>query len=243
VTSAKRRERADRPKRFSHVFKRGLIVSCQARAGEPLHGAALMAAMARAAQMGGAIGIRANSPQQIRAIRQAVTLPIMGLYKMEIPGFDVYITPTFEAAKKAARAGADVIALDATERPRPEGETLARIIARIKREIYLPVVADVSTLREAVAAERYGADAVATTLCGYTDRTRGRRLPNIRLVRQIAARLRIPVIAEGGYATPEQASRAIAAGAYAVVVGTAITRPQIVTQRFAKRIDATLRST
>jgi N-acylglucosamine-6-phosphate 2-epimerase len=241
VLSSPRNSRVPATSRFSAVFKRGLIVSCQALPGEPLHGNAMMAAMARAAQSGGAVGVRANSPQQIRAIRRAVTLPIMGLYKIEVLGCDVCITPTFDAAKKVARAGADAIALDATDRPRPAGETLQHFIARIKREIRLPVVADVSTLREALAAQHYGADAVATTLSGYTSYTRERRLPDLALVRQLVRRLRIPVIAEGGYATPDQAARAIAAGAYAVVVGTAITRPHVITRRFAERIAAALR--
>lgn len=215
---------------FLEQVRGGLIVSCQALPDEPLHGSEIMARMAQAAQAGGAVGIRANSPQDIRAIRAAVPLPIIGLYKTDNRE-GVYITPTFEHARQIAEAGADVIALDATPRPRMNGELLADLIARIHSELGVGVMADVSTLEEARIAQALGADMTGPTLAGYTPYTHKTADPNA-LLRQMVAELSLPVIAEGGFDTPEKARRALEAGAHAVVVGSAITRPQWITARF-----------
>lgn len=196
-----------------------------------------MAAMARAAVSGGAVAIRANCPSDIAAIRSAVTVPIVGLYKVDLAGFDVRITPTVDHACQIAAAGADIIALDATDRPRPEGLSAAEIIDRVRRITGLPVVADVATLTEGVAAAEAGADAVATTLSGYTPDSPAQAEPDFELIHQLSAAVSIPLIAEGRIATPEQAARAIALGAYAVVVGGAITRPQWITERFVFALD------
>jgi len=220
----------------------GLIVSCQAEPHEPLHGAAYMAAMARAAAAGGAVAIRANGPADVAAIRAAVSLPIIGIYKADLPGFQVRITPTIEHAWLIAAAGADLIALDATARPHPQGIPTAQLIARVRETTGCPVVADVATVDEGVAAAAAGADAVATTLAGYTDRmypsgdSPPQEEPDLELVRQLALLLPVPLIAEGRIATPQQAARALALGAYAVVVGSAITRPQWITARFVARL-------
>jgi putative N-acetylmannosamine-6-phosphate epimerase len=218
---------------FLNRVRGGLIVSCQALDDEPLHGSPIMARMALAAQQGGAVGIRANGPDDIRAIRHAVPLPIIGLYKEGKEG--VYITPTFDHARAVAQAGADVIAIDATERPRPGGETLAELIQRIHAELNRPIMADVSTLAEAQAAAAYGADLVGPTLAGYTPYSPPADDPLI-LLRAIAAASPVPVIAEGRISTPEQARAALATGALAVVVGSAITRPQWITARFAQAL-------
>lgn len=210
----------------------GLIVSCQAEPGEPLHGVDYMAAMARAAAEGGAVGIRANTPADIRAIRGAVALPIIGIYKVDLPGFEVRITPTLDHAQQIAVAGADVIALDATRRPRPGCLTAAELIAEIRRQTGLPVIADIATLEEGLAAAQAGADAVATTLSGYTGSTPAQNAPDFELVRRLASSGAAPVIAEGRIATPTQALQALKLGAYAVVVGSAITRPQLITRSF-----------
>jgi N-acylglucosamine-6-phosphate 2-epimerase len=210
----------------------GLIVSCQAEAGEPLHGSHHMAAMARAAAAGGAVGIRANGPADIAAIRAAVTLPVIGIYKADLPGFDVRITPTIEHARQVAIAGADIIAIDATRRPHPEDLTIRERIEAVRRATNCPVMADISNLDEGLLAADGGADLVATTLSGYTQYSPQQVGPDFDLLQQLARRLRIPVIAEGRIATPEQAARAIELGAFAVVVGGAITRPQSITQRF-----------
>ena len=220
---------------FLPQVEKRLIVSCQALPDEPLHGAAIMARMAVAAQQGGAAGIRANSPADIAAIRAAVHLPIIGLYKEGESG--VYITPTFAHAQAVAQAGADVIALDATPRPRPNGETLADIIRRIHDELGLPVLADVSTLEEAVQAAALGADLVAPTLAGYTPYSPPTDGLSIELLTAIVAQAGAPVIAEGGVHTPERARAALDAGAHAVVVGGAITRPQQITARFTAALE------
>jgi len=214
----------------------GLIVSCQALTDEPLHGAHIMAAMARAAAAGGGVGIRANGPEDIAAIRQAVELPIIGLWKDDLPGFSVRITPTIEHARRLAAAGADIIAIDATARPHPDGLLLPERIAAIHRDTNRPVLADVATLEEGLAAQQAGADLVAPTLSGYTEYSPAREEPDFGLIQQLAAQLSVPVIAEGRIATPEQAARALALGAFAVVVGGAITRPQQITARFVAGI-------
>lgn len=211
-----------------------LIVSCQALAHEPLHGASIMARMAVAATEGGAAAIRANSPPDVAAIRAAVSLPIIGLYKADVPGYPVYITPRLAHALEIAAAGADVIALDATLRPRPEA--LDELIAAIHTETGLPVLADVATVAEGVAAVAAGADMVSTTMSGYTADSPQQPEPDLALVTALAQSLSVPVLAEGRYHTPEQAAQALAAGATAVVVGGAITRPQEITKRYAEAL-------
>jgi N-acylglucosamine-6-phosphate 2-epimerase len=213
----------------------GLIVSCQALPGEPLFGAANMARMATAAEQGGAVGIRANSPADIAAIRAASSLPLIGLSKVDVSGFDVYITPTLADAIAVGEAGADIIALDATARPHPEG-TLTSFIKRVKAATGKLVLADISTDDEALAAQDAGADFVSTTMSGYTPYSSQLVDPDLELVRRLAFVLSIPLIAEGRIATPEQARAALDAGAWAVVVGGAITRPQQITERFLKAI-------
>lgn len=226
------------------TLPRGLIVSCQAYAGDPMFGPHLMAAMARAAEMGGAVGIRANSPADIAAIRQATKLPIIGLWKVHSPHSPVYITPDCAAAEAIARAGCDVIAVDGTPRPRSNGATLPELIAFIHTVLGKPVMADCSCLGDALLAESLGADYIATTLAGYTGH--GRPMtdgPDIEFVRELAGRVTRPIVAEGRFCLPEQAARAMAAGAHAVVVGSAITRPERITQRFVEAIDAMTRQT
>ncbi len=213
----------------------GLIVSCQALPDEPLHGAAIMARMAAAALEGGAVGIRANGPADIAAIKAAVTVPLIGLYKDGAEG--VYITPTLDHARAVAAAGADIVALDATGRPRPDGRTLAEVIAAVHDELARPVLADVSTVEEGLAAFAAGADVVATTLSGYTPYSQSRPGPDLDLLAELVSRLPVPVIAEGRIHTPEQAHAALQAGACAVVVGGAITRPQWITAQFVAGIN------
>lgn len=213
-----------------------LIVSCQALAHEPLYGAEIMARMAVAAVEGGAVAIRANSPQDIAAIRKAVTVPIIGLFKDEIEGYPVYITPTMRHALAVAEAGADVIAIDATIRARPEPGTLADFIGRIHMQTGLPVLADISTLAEGKAAVGAGADLISTTMSGYTEDSPAQREPDLELVAHLSRAVAVPVLAEGRYRTPQQAFNALAVGATAVVVGGAITRPQEITKYFVEEM-------
>jgi len=218
-------------------IKGGLVVSCQSEEGNPFHSPEMLARFARAAELGGAAGIRAKEPD-IRAIKQMCSLPVLGIDKVYFEGFEVYITPRFEDARRIAAAGAELIALDATPRPRPGGERAADLTRRIKEELKLPVMADISTREEAVAAERMGADLVATTLSGYTSYAPRGEEPDWALLEAIVQAVRIPVIAEGGITTPAQARRAVDMGAWAVVIGSAITRPIEITKRFVEAMSA-----
>jgi len=201
----------------------GLIVSCQAPVGSPLRDPTVIAALAQASVMAGAVGVRIESPEHVRAVRARLSEPIVGLWKRDYEGSAVYITPTFADCEAIARAGADILAIDATARLRPGGEDLATLIARIHTELGLPVLADVATLAEGLAAEAAGADLVATTLCGYTEETKGTPLPALDLVAALAGRLRVPVWCEGGVSTPAEYAAARGRGARVVVVGTALT--------------------
>ena len=213
----------------------GLIVSCQALPHEPLFGAEIMARMAVAAQGGGAVGIRANSPADIAGIRAVTDLPLIGLFKVEMTGYEVYITPTLADALAVSEAGADIVALDATDQTRPEGAT-AEFIRRVREATGKLVLADISTFDEALAAQDAGADFVSTTMSGYTLYSPQGTEPDLDLVRHLAPVLTVPLIAEGRIATPEQARAALDAGAWAVVVGGAITRPQQITARFTQAL-------
>jgi len=221
---------------ISDRLRGGLVVSCQALPHEPLFGSGIMARLALAAQAGGAVGIRANSPADIAAIRAVTDLPLIGLSKVDVPSFDVYITPTVADALAVSQAGADIIALDATSRPHPEGLT-ADFIRRVRAETGKPILADISTDDEALEAQEAGADFISTTLSGYTSYSPQSEEPDLDLVRRLALVLTIPLIAEGRIATPQQARAALDAGAWAVVVGGAITRPQQITERFMRVIQ------
>ena len=210
---------------FSQVIQslRGLVVSCQAPVDSPLHEPAVIAAMAQAAVNQGAAGVRIDTPTHVAAVRSRLDQPIIGLWKRQIPGFDVYITPQFHHAAKIAEAGADVIAIDATLRDRPNGATVAELIAQIHADLNKPVMADIDSLEAAIAAVAAGADCVGTTLYGYTAETQHLSPPGFDLLTELVKTLKIPVICEGGIASPEMARRAIELGATTVVVGTAIT--------------------
>lgn len=216
----------------------GIIVSCQAGPADPLHGPTFMAAMARAAAAGGAVAIRADGPDDIVAIGAVVELPIIGIWKVALPGLGVRITPAVEHARAVAAAGASIIALDATDRARSDGMAVAELIARVRAETGLPVMADVSTIGEALRAEQAGADLIATTLAGYTDGAPMSAGPDLELVARLAPLLHVPMIAEGRISTPDEAAQAIANGAFAVVVGHAITRPEWITARFVRALHS-----
>ncbi|WP_416674658.1 N-acetylmannosamine-6-phosphate 2-epimerase [Egbenema bharatensis] len=204
-------------------LKHGLIVSCQAPIDSPLHEPAVIAAMAQAAVNQGAVGVRIDTPAHVQAVRQRVNVPIIGLWKQQIPGYDVYITPQFDHAAKIAAAGADIIAIDATLRERPNGETVKSLIDRIHADLGKLVMADVDTLKAAIHAAQAGADVVGTTLYGYTEQTRHLSPPGFDLLTQMVQALNVPCLCEGGIASPPMADQALTLGAYAVVVGTAIT--------------------
>lgn len=218
------------------VLKGALIVSCQASIGEPLYGSTYMAAMAASAINGGANGIRTNGRADVAAIRALTGLPIIGIQKTALEGRTI-ITPVFSMAQDLRAAGADIIALDATllreQLCQGRFPTVAELITRIHTELGCLVMADISTLAEGVAAARAGADLVATTLSGYTPYTVLEQGSDEPLIRALVYETQIPVVAEGKIDTPAAARRALACGAHAVVIGSAITRPQSITRRFA----------
>lgn len=188
-----------------------------------MHEPAVIAAMAQASVNQGAVGVRIDTPAHVTVVRQQVAAPIIGLWKQQIPGSEVYITPQFHHAAAIAQAGADIIAMDATLRERPGGESLSSLIQQIHGELGKLVMADVDTIEAAIAAANAGADLVGTTLYGYTAETRQFSPPGFNLLTQIVQQLKVPAICEGGIHSPEMARQAINLGAYAVVVGTAIT--------------------
>ncbi|MBD1941361.1 N-acetylmannosamine-6-phosphate 2-epimerase [Coleofasciculus sp. FACHB-712] len=206
-----------------NALSQGLIVSCQAPVDSPLHEPSAIAAIAQAAILNGAVCVRIDTPAHVKAVRERVKAPIIGLWKQQIPGYEVYITPQFEHAEAIAQAGADIIAIDATLRDRPGAETVETLISRIHDELGKPVMADVDTIESAIAAAAAGADIVGTTLYGYTAQTKNLAPPGFDLLAQIVEQLSVPAICEGGIASPQQAKHALELGAYAVVVGTAIT--------------------
>jgi len=217
------------------IPKGALVVSCQARADNPLHGPVYMSAMAQAAEAGGALGIRANGAADIAAIRAVTGLPIIGIAKVFDENFPVYITPGFEQAAQIAKVGAEIVGIDATPRPR-NGEPVSRLIGRIKAELGREVFADIATLEEGRAAHAAGATYVATTLAGYTEETASRKSdgPDLDLLSALVAELPVPIVAEGRFDTPELVAEAFRRGAHAVVVGTAITNPREITKKFVR---------
>ncbi|MEG0853047.1 MAG: N-acetylmannosamine-6-phosphate 2-epimerase [Angelakisella sp.] len=220
------------------LLRGGLVVSCQALPEEPLHSSFIMSRMAVAALRGGAIGIRANTVVDIAEIKKVVDLPVIGIIKQVYDDSDVYITPTMVEVDALVTVGAEIIAMDATNRLRTEGRTLDNIFAEVRQkypnQLYM---ADCSTIEEGLHAVEIGFDCVGTTMSGYTPYTKGTTLPNLDMIHELALRAGVPVIAEGGIHYPEQLHQALEAGALCAVVGGAITRPMEITQRFVAVLD------
>jgi N-acylglucosamine-6-phosphate 2-epimerase len=210
----------------------GLVVSCQAPGGSPLDVPEIIAAFAATAELNGAVGLRINGPSHISAVKARVSVPIIGIEKLTDLESEVYITPTMDSARRVAASGATIIALDATLRRRPGGETMGGLIKRISSELGVPVMADIATENDGLLAAELGADLIATTLCGYTAETRDCRIPALSLVERLAFRLSVPIICEGGISSPEDLSRAFDCGAFAVVVGGAITGVDKLVRKF-----------
>lgn len=219
-------------------LKGKLIVSCQALKTEPLYSSYIMGRMAYAAFEGGACGIRANTPEDIAEIQRTVSLPIIGLYKAEYPDSEVYITPTMAEVDALMAVHPEIIAMDATNRPRSSGRSLADFFKEV-REKYPDqlFMADTSCFEEGLRAQELGFDIVGTTLSGYTSYTKGRSLPDFPLLERYVEKLSVPVVAEGGIWSPEQLKQAMDLGVWAAVVGTAITRPRDITRRFVNAIS------
>ena len=215
----------------------GLIVSCQAAPSPSLENPDILAAIAEAVVAGGAVGIRADGPENVRAIRERTKVPIIGIWKRIFPDSEVFITPRLQDILAVADTDAEVVALDATSRPRPDGETLEMVVQEAKAHCTSLLMADVSNFEEGVRAAELGFDLVSTTLSGYVgDSTETPKGPDLDLVERLSRHLgdSAPVVAEGRISTPDQATEAINRGAFCVVVGTAITRPQTLTQDFCK---------
>lgn len=216
---------------FLDATRGGIIISCQASPGDPTYGPEIMTAFALTAQCGGAVGIRANGVDDVQAIKAATGLPLIGIWKR--PGQDrhkVIITPTVEDALRLKVAGADVIAVDAGERVRPDGLDAATLIRRIRDEGDIPVMADCADLESAVRAERAGAAIAATTLSEPPHL--GPYAPDLELLARMVGTLRIPVVAEGRFWEPADVEKAFALGAHAIVIGSAATRPWLITERY-----------
>ncbi len=232
TTDARKRE-------ILESLKGGLIVSCQVQHDDPIYSEEMPVKMAEAAQWAGAVGIRANSPEQIRAIREAVDLPIIGLYKIWQEGTDVFITPTLEAAKQVYEAGADIIALDCTDQM-INGREAYHLLPEVKEALPEAIIfADVSTYEEAKRALELGADVIGPTLYGYTRQTKDIEQPDLREFARMCRDFgdQAYLIMEGHIYTPEDAIKCLYLGAHAVVVGSAITRPHLTAKRFVDLIS------
>jgi N-acylglucosamine-6-phosphate 2-epimerase len=214
-----------------------LIVSCQASAADPMDDIDTLTRVAAAVLRGGAGGLRAEGVERIRAFRKMTEVPLIGLIKTYDANGDVYITPNFASARAVSEAGADIIALDCTGRRLQEAEPWPELIGRIHEELGRPVCADIATIDDAVAAESAGADAVASTLYGYTSDTAESRTVSWELIEALVVRMGIPVIVEGHITRPEEVRKALEMGANCVVVGSAITRPESITARFVQAIE------
>lgn len=219
---------------MEELLPRGLIVSCQALEEEPLHSPFIMGRMALAAQQGGAVGIRANSVADITEIRKTVSLPVIGIIKKVYPDRIPYITPTDEEIRALIGAGAQIIALDATMDQ--NDEFLKTLRQRYPGQRFM---ADISTTEEGQRADLYGFDYIGTTLVGYT--AHSKTADKFKVLHALAHSCYHPVIAEGNFSTPALAAKAIQTGAHAVVVGSAITRPQLIARGFADAVKAALR--
>lgn len=220
------------------MLPQGLIVSCQALPDEPLHSSFIMSKMALAAYQAGAVGIRANSKEDIIAIKEEVPLPVIGIVKRDYPGSKVYITATSKEVDELIESKCEVIALDATKQERPK-ETLEELVAYIREKApNVEIMADISTIEEAKHADELGFDYVGTTLRGYTNYTQGHILyeNNFAFLREVLDQVNAKVIAEGNVITPEMYKAVSDLGVHCTVVGGAITRPKQITERFINAV-------
>ena len=221
-------------------IRKHLIVSCQALKDEPLYSSFIMSKMALAAQMGGAKGIRANSVDDITEIKRTVNLPIIGIIKKDYDDSDVYITPTISEVDDLVKTGCEIIAMDATSSLRPNNIPLDIFFKQVREKYSNQLfIADCSTIEEAINADKLGFDFIGTTLVGYTSQSHKDRIEaeDFKIIREIIKNVSHPVIAEGNIDTPEKARRVLDLGCYSVVVGSIITRPQVITKRFTDMIE------
>ncbi|MDY5435441.1 N-acetylmannosamine-6-phosphate 2-epimerase [Peptostreptococcus porci] len=221
-------------------IKGKLIVSCQALENEPLHSSFIMGRMALAAKEGGAVGIRANTREDIEEIQKQVDLPIIGIVKKDYEGSKVYITPTMSEIDDLMKVRPDIIAMDATSDLRPNNVSLDDFFKEVKAKYPDQLfMADCSTIEEAIHADELGFDFIGTTMVGYTEQSKGDKIEenDFEILRKIIDKVKNKVIAEGNINTPEKAKRVIELGAYSVVVGSIITRPQLITRSFVEKME------
>ncbi len=229
-----------RKEEFFEKIKGKLIISCQAVKGEPLYveEKSIMYLMARAAKQAGTPAIRTSSIRDVIAIKEETGLPVIGLVKVKYEGFESYITPTMKEVDDLVAAGSDVIALDCTNQKRGDGKTVSEFITEVRTKYPDAILmADISTYEEGVNAWKLGVDIVGTTMSGYTSYTTKTEGPDFELIKKLVETVDIPVIGEGRVHYPEQAVEVLNAGAFAVVVGGAITRPLEIAQRFIKAVE------
>lgn len=221
-------------------MKGKLIVSCQALPDEPLHSSFIMGRMALAAKEGGASGIRANTKEDILEIQSQVDLPVIGIVKRDYADSSIYITPTMKEVEELMEVHPEIIALDATSRLRPDGLKLDDFFSSLKERYPDQLwMADCSTIEEALYADSLGFDFIGTTMVGYTPQSQGLHIEedDFYILRQLISKAKHPVIAEGNIDTPAKAKRVIELGAFCVVVGSIITRPQLITRSFTKALE------
>lgn len=225
---------------INEKLKKGLIVSCQALDNEPLHSSFIMGRMALAAKMAGAVGIRANTVSDIKEIKENVDLPIIGIIKKDYDNSEVYITPTMDEVDALVAEGVDIIATDGTNSKRPKNEGLKDFYEEIRAKYPdIKLMADCSTVDEAIMSDKLGFDYIGTTLIGYTPQSKGDKIDadDFKILREIIEKVNHPVIAEGNVDKPEKAKRVLELGAFTVVVGGAITRPQNIAKKFVDCIE------
>ncbi|MBQ8371860.1 MAG: N-acetylmannosamine-6-phosphate 2-epimerase [Clostridia bacterium] len=218
-------------------IKGGLVVSCQALPHEPMHSSFIMGRFARAAVEGGAVGIRANTREDIAEIKKNVSVPIIGIVKRDYPDCPVYITPTMKEIYELMEVGVEIIAIDATKRPRPNGQSLDDFVSEIRGAFDGLLMADVSDYEEAKKAHELGFDIISTTMRGYTDYTKGVKIPDFDLIERLVKDFPdTAIIAEGGIKCPEDLRLVMERGVHCAVVGGAITRPKGITEDFVAAI-------
>lgn len=222
-------------------LKGKLIVSCQALSYEPLHSSFIMGRMALAAKEGGAKGIRANTAEDIKEIQKNVDLPIIGIVKRDYPDSEIYITPTMKEVKELMTVKPEIIALDATDRLRPGKKTLKEFFEEVKKEYPDQLfMADCSTVEECLYADELGFDFIGTTMVGYTPESKGLKIDedDFKILRDVIKGVKHRVICEGNIDSPAKARRVLDLGSFAVVVGSSITRPQLITKKYTEAIEA-----
>ena len=240
VSKAKARKEGIKMNPRIENLKGKLIVSCQALPDEPLHSSFIMGRMALAAKQGGASGIRANTKEDIKEIQSQVDLPIIGIVKRDYDDSDIYITPTMKEIEELMEVKPEIIAMDATISKRPGGKTLDEFFKEVKAKYPDQLfMADCSTVEEALHADELGFDFIGTTMVGYTEQSKGDKIEanDFEILRKIVAKAKHRVIAEGNINTPEKAKHVIELGAYSVVVGSIITRPQLITKSFVEEME------